>query len=112
MKSHTHPEDPKVTVITVDGSINTETGPDFAAAADEVISGGARQIVVDFSELKYLTSYGLGMLVMLHSKIAKAGGEMKLSGMKSNVRQVLVITRVERLFDIHPDVDSASRSFA
>lgn len=98
-------------IIVADGSINTETAVDVASRMDQIVESGARKVILDCSHLGYISSYGLGMVVMLYSKLAKAGGELKLAGVKEAIVRVLGMTRVDRIFDIQPDVASAGAAF-
>lgn len=111
MNVATHPDHPGIVIITADGSLNTETAVDVAARMDQIVESGARRVVLDCSHLGYVSSYGLGMVVMLYSKLAKAGGELKLAAVKEPIMRVLGMTRVDRIFDIQPDVASAVTAF-
>jgi len=107
MEAHSHPSRRGVIVITADGSLNTEAAFDFAARVDQIVEEGGVNAVLDCSHLGYLSSYGLGMIVMLYSKLAKAGGSLKLAGVKEPIMKVMGMTRVDRIFDVFPDVDAA-----
>lgn len=111
MQFHQHEHDPSVLVISADGSLNTELGSDFASEIDEMMKNKVRKVVLDCSNLRYLTSYGLGMMVMLYSKLTKAGGQMKLAGVKKTILRVMEMTHVDQIFELHPDVEAARAAF-
>lgn len=69
-------------------------------------SGGVR-VVIDLSDLRYVSSAGLRSF-MLAAKRAKAqDGEVVIAGMQSVVREIFEISRFTLLFRVFPDVGSA-----
>ena len=66
---------------------------------------------VDCSRLDTITSYGLGVLVRLHSKLAKIGGDVKLACVKGLIEQVFKVTHLNRIFEMYPNVSRACLMF-
>lgn len=58
------------------------------------------RLLLDFSGVAYLSSTMLGRLVRLHKKMAAKGEKLRLCGIRSHLRSVFAITRLDRLFDI------------
>ena len=58
-----------------------------------------------------ITSYGLGVVVRLHSKLAKMGGDVKLACVKGLIEQVFKITHLNKIFEMYPDVSRACLMF-
>ena len=52
---------------------------DPGALNDRFIQAGCRKLIVDCTRLTYISSYGMGVLVRLHQKLAKRGGDVKLA---------------------------------
>lgn len=71
----------------------------------------ARQVVVEFSELEVIDSAGLGELVVVHMWIRASGCALKLAGPNPRIRQLLELTNLLSVFDVHPTLDDALRSF-
>src|SRR5262249_33848409 len=73
----------------------------------EVLSAAAQQptlpILLDLTKVKYVPSMGLGTLVMLNRKLKDKGQRFVLAGVHSDVRTVLAITRLDKLFEMHAD---------
>jgi anti-sigma B factor antagonist len=65
------------------------------------------KIIFDFSELKYLDSTGVGILVMCSGKVKQAGGELSVAGARGIVEQTLKMTCVDRIVTLYADVESA-----
>lgn len=71
----------------------------------------ARQVVVDLSGLEIIDSAGLGELVVVHMWIRASGCALKLAGANPRIREVLELTNLLSVFDVHPTLDDALLSF-
>ena len=100
-----------ILIISADGGLNSENADQFVNEIGTLIEGGQTKIVVDCTRLNYISSYGLGVLVRLHARLAKRGGNVKLACVKGLVEQLLAVTRLNSLFEIYPDVDRACLMF-
>ena len=78
---------------------------------DEVISAaaGASRIAVDVSRLRVMTSMFLGMLVSLQRNVVAAQGTLRIFGVSSGHREVFRTTKLDTVFNIHGDEQSAWR---
>jgi len=79
---------------------------------DELIRENRTRVVLDFSAVSKLDSGGLGKVVNCLSRLKKAGGSMRLSGVKGMIDGVLKLTLVDRLVKIYPTALEASEDFA
>jgi anti-anti-sigma factor len=68
-----------VTVMHVDGNIDSATYEEFKAKADELIKGGARHILVDLAHAPFVSSAGLRALHSLFNELRTFSPETKLS---------------------------------
>jgi anti-anti-sigma factor len=89
------------------GRLDTETSADFELAAYDAHQGGARQFVVDLSEVSYVSSAGLRVLLALAKKL-EGQGALKLSGIKGVVKEVFEKSGFAKLFSIYADVQTAA----
>jgi anti-anti-sigma factor len=89
------------------GRLDTETSADFELAAYDAHQAGAKHFVVDLSEISYVSSAGLRVLLALGKKL-DGNGELKLAGIKGVVREVFEKSGFARLFSIYPDVQAAT----
>lgn len=69
------------------------------------------KILVSFEGVEYLSSTVLGKLVALHKKVTENKGALKLCCIKSTIREVFKITKLDRIFEIYDDYLSAINSF-
>jgi anti-anti-sigma factor len=66
-----------------------------------------QHVVLDLTQVKYVPSMGLGALVMLMRHLKTSNQRLLLVGLQPEVRTVLAITRLDKLFEIHPDFATA-----
>src|SRR4051812_48643379 len=106
-----HEIDKSVLVLRVDGGLNVDTASDFVRQLESLLDAGCSQIIVDCTKLDYISSYGVGVLVGLHNKLARHGGDVKIAAARSMVLTALTVLHMHKLFDIYPDVDRARLAF-
>lgn len=70
------------------------------------------QIVLDFRCVEFMSSAMLGKLVQIHKRCKEYKAQLKLCGINTEIRKVFKITRLDKLFDIHADEDSACAAFS
>jgi anti-sigma B factor antagonist len=70
------------------------------------------KLLLNFANVEHLSSAALGMLINLQKEVAKQNGALKLSDIRPQIYEVFKITRLSKLFDIHPTVDAAMARFA
>lgn len=83
----------------------------FRHQIKEVVAAGHRRLVIDLGGVTYIDSVGLSTLVASLTSVRKEGGDMKLARLPGGVHQLLQITRLITVFEIHADVESALRAF-
>jgi len=106
-----HELDKDVLILSADGGLNADTADEFVRQLETLVDGGVKKIIVDCTRLDYISSYGIGVLVRLHKKLAAHGGDVKVAAAQSKLLQVLTMMRMGEVFSIYPDVDRARLSF-
>jgi anti-sigma B factor antagonist len=104
--------DKNVLILKADGDLNSEDSAKVVSRLGELIDSGLTKIIVDCSRMDYISSYGLGVLIRIHSRLTKRGGNVKLASVKGLIVQVLTLTHLNTLFEIYPDIDHALQQFA
>ena len=88
-------------LITLAGRFDFNTHREFRGAYEPLMAeAGIKSVVVDFTNVDYLDSSALGMLLMLRDKMGGVGKEISLSCVRGNVKQVLDIANFGKLFQI------------
>ncbi len=73
----------------------------FREFVDQVLADGATHLIFDFSEMKTISSGGIGVLFSVIKKIKAQNGDFKIIGVNSDIRKLLEVTRVHQQVDIH-----------
>ena len=58
------------------------------------------KLIINFFNVKFMTSALLGLLVRVHKRVCELGGRLQLCNMDSNIRKVFEITQLTKVFDI------------
>lgn len=98
---------PDTVVLTVRGEIDTLTAPAFTAATEELLSAAGQVLVMDLTEVRFLASSGLAVLITAAHRAEDRGTRLRLVVTSRAVRRPLEITGTAVLFDLHPEVESA-----
>ena len=73
---------------------------------DEVLDGSTK-LVIDCGHLGYVSSLGLGMLVRIHSRMAKLGGDVKLANVQGTISKLMGVVGLNRIFHMYATVEEA-----
>ena len=111
MEFYYHEVDKSILILSADGGLNADTAQSFITQLESLVEAGVTQIIVDCTRLDYISSFGIGVLVRLHKKLASHGGDVKVAAPKSIVLQALTVMRMGTLFSIYRDVDQARLAF-
>jgi anti-sigma B factor antagonist len=72
---------------------------------------GSNKIVLNMSEVDYIDSTGLGGMVIGYTLLKKAGGALKLVGMNRRNLELLVLTKLDAIFENFEDDQTAVNSY-
>jgi len=70
-----------------------------------------KSLLLNFSNVEFLSSAALNKLIVLDKKAKASGGDLKLSNLRSEIMEVFVITRLNQLFDIKDDEADALAAY-
>jgi anti-sigma B factor antagonist len=72
---------------------------------------GIKAVVIDLKDTQYINSSGLSLFLLHRRKLRESGGGFRLANPTASVMRILVITRLETVFDIFDSLDAAVASF-
>jgi anti-sigma B factor antagonist len=98
---------PDTAVLAVRGEIDTLTAPAFTAAAEELLTTSGEILVMDLTEVRFLASSGLAVLISAAHRAEDRGIRLRLVMTSRAVRRPLEITGTAALFDLYSDTGSA-----
>jgi len=70
------------------------------------------KILISFDNVDHLSSAALGTLITINNKVRAKSGQLRLANIDPQIYEVFVITRLNKLFEIHDTADDAIKSFA
>ena len=70
-----------------------------------------QKIVLDFSNVEYLSSAALGKLITMDKKVRSIGGKLRLCHIRADILEVFKITRLDKLFVIKENQEKALEGF-
>jgi len=94
-------------VLHVAGRMDAENAHQFELRCESCIAEGYTSLIIDLSDLAYISSLGLRSVVAVSKKARDKGGELRICRMTGLVRQVFEITRLSQVFPVHDSVESA-----
>lgn len=103
----------KVTVVDISGRIVLGEGSaELRNMIRDLLSQGRNKILLNLGDVDYIDSAGIGELVSGFSSVTKNGGELKLIHLTRRVHDLLQITKLFTVFEVHSDEAAALSSFA
>ncbi|MFQ6008387.1 MAG: STAS domain-containing protein [Candidatus Zixiibacteriota bacterium] len=88
-------------------------GPDASLLHDklhEVLEAGKKKVVIDLSQVEWMNSTGLGILISTYTTLRNNDGELKLANVTDKILSLLTITKLVTVFDTHDSVDEAVKA--
>ncbi|HWX39634.1 MAG TPA: STAS domain-containing protein [Blastocatellia bacterium] len=102
-----------VTVIDVAGRITLGEGSSaLREALRDLVTKNQKKILLNLGDVTYIDSSGIGELVSGFTTVTNSGGSLKLLNLNKRVKDLLQITKLYTVFDVHEDEAAAIRSFA
>jgi anti-sigma B factor antagonist len=102
-----------VTVIDIAGQIKLdEDAVSLRDAVRDLAAKDQKKILVNLVEVPYIDSSGVGELVAGFTTVTNKGGQLKLLNLTKRVKDLLQITKLNTVFEVHDDEAHAVGSFA
>ena len=98
-------------IFRLKGFLDAHTAPLFEEALHARVAAGMYRIVVDGSELTYISSAGLGVFMSFIEEVREKGGDIRIGSLIGKVRQVFDILGFNEIFQIYETADAAVASF-
>lgn len=101
-----------VTIVDLSGRITLGEGSAMLREmVRDLLDKGQTKIVLNLADVNYIDSSGIGELVSGFTTVRKQGGELKLLQLTKKVHDLLQITKLYTVFDVHNDENTAVGSF-
>ncbi len=100
-----------VVILSLGGTLDAHTTGELEKVFEELISQGKYKIVVDFAELNYISSAGLGVFMAYVETMRENGGDIKFAALKENVFNVFDLLGFPVLYEFFDSVEKAADRF-
>lgn len=100
-----------ITCLRVEGRLDAGAAPVFEKALISAIKEDSSKLIVNLSELAYISSAGLRALLVGAKEIKSKGGKMILACPNESVKKVFDISGFSSIFDLQDSIDAAIKKF-
>ncbi len=100
-----------VSVIDVKGYLDAHTAPELENVFNKLLDEKRFKVVVNFDELKYISSAGLGVFMAYVETMRENKGDIKFSNMKENVYNIFDLLGFPILYEFFKDEREALQKF-
>ena len=94
-------------ILALSGKLDATTAKTFEDRILGVINSGIQRLVVDLSQLDYVSSSGLRVIILAAKRLQTVGGKIVLCSMKDHVRQVFDLAGFSSMLSIYGSRDEA-----
>ena len=99
------------TILRLEGRLDTNTAPSFEDKLMGLINNDEHKIVVDFTQLDFISSSGLRVLLMAGKKLKTVNGMLGLCSLQEHVKEVFDVAGFTMLFTMFPNQEEAVNNF-
>ncbi len=101
-----------ITVVDLSGRITLGEGSTMLREmVRDLVENGQTKIILNLGDVNYIDSSGIGELVSGFTAVKNQGGELKLLHLTKKVHDLLQITKLYTVFDVHSDENTALNTF-
>lgn len=87
-------------VVIPAGRLDSNTATGFEKTVAGYVENGERRLVLDLSQIEYISSAGLRVVLMLVKQLKASGGSLVLCGMKPSIKEVFDISGFSKILQI------------
>ncbi|MDI7276323.1 MAG: STAS domain-containing protein [Anaerolineae bacterium] len=98
-------------VIRAAGRLDALVSPELDQAISQVVEGGQVRLVVDCTDVSYISSSCLRVLLLGARRARELGGDLKLCCLSERVQQIFALAGFDLVFDLCPSEDEAVAAF-
>ncbi|GAA0478936.1 anti-sigma-B factor antagonist [Paractinoplanes deccanensis] len=89
------------------GQLDMDTAPELDDFLRQVADAGNVQVVLDFADVSFLDSSGLGLLMVWFKELQSRGGRLCVAAVQEIVAYVLRVAAVDQVLDVYDTVEAA-----
>ena len=105
-------EHKSVNIVAITGSLDALTTADFSSFMNGQIEHGQSQLIMDLSQVEYMSSSGLRAILAVLKDARQLGGDLRLAAAQAGVEKILKLSGFMSILKFYPTVDEALSSFS
>ena len=102
----THVKEDENLIITIKGRLDAASSPEAGNAINKIMQEDCSRVLFNFSELDYLSSGGLRVILGVAKDLKRKGGKLVLCSLNPFVKEIFVVSGFESLIPIEDTVES------
>jgi anti-anti-sigma factor len=99
----------KEAVVQISGRLDTTNYNEFETISGEWFNNQVSHLILDCSDLNYISSSGLRVFLTIQKRMMASGGKFSLFAMQPGIREIFDISGFSSIFSIFPDIESARK---
>jgi anti-anti-sigma factor len=100
-----------ILIVSLAGRLDNPAAQEFVRRITQHIESGEQSILLDFSELEYMSSSGLRVLLGATKRMKKKAGQLLLCSLSGIVLKVVKIAGFDKILTIYGSCDEALKHF-
>lgn len=101
--------DDKTAAVDIRGELTAFAEDELMSAYHQAVGDGAQAVVLNFSELDYMTSSGIGLLVTLFIRANREGTQLYAVGLNPHYQRIFALTRLNETIRVFETEEEAVR---
>lgn len=97
-------------VVRIGGRIDAQTAQELEDACNAFIDQGEKVLILDFTNVRYISSWGLRAILRTGKKLTGSGGRLIPCGMSAMLKEVFQVSGFDSLFRSYPTMEAALAS--
>ena len=100
-----------IAVVSIEGSLDTNTSKEADDQLTKLVDEGSVKLLIDLTNLDYISSSGLRILWATSKKLKPLKGEMRICGLNETVNEVFEISGFTMIFNVLKTIEEAKTGF-
>ena len=96
------------TVVPLSGDIDLASAPALRSRLADATQDAPARVILDLSELDFIDSTGLGVLVGTLRRVRGTGGDIRIAGARAGIERVFSVTGLDRVFGLYESIEDAA----
>ena len=96
-----------ITSLVLSGELDAFNCDYVLKCVESLVQDGCTKLVLDCTELTFISSVGIGMLMRVHSRMKRIGGDVNVAGVQGTVANIVRLVRLDKALHMFDTVDDA-----